>query len=375
MGYQPTGIETLRNVFVSHGHTDHIGCLHLCHVNRRLHHITTPWQIVMPETYMEPFKMVATAISSMNRGGVPPPYPPAMGKGIDGKEKGKEMGGEKEGKEERKVEKKDQAGDTVGEERKVEKKDQAADTIGEEKKDKAGDTVTKITIHSPEKHKDTSTQTDPILLPFHKLLVTEFTPAELCNNRPLYARGDGCSSSETKSVTSASSKSGGGGGIDRGKDITAYRMRHKIPSFGYIIHEHRKKLKAAYLDATGKPFDGKKLVELRKAGHVLEELYSFPLLAFTGDTSIEAILEQPKFLEAKILIMECTHFDGTIENAASHGHVHFQQFVDNIHKFKNEWIILSHLSQKYTSFSAVESYLSVLFRDHKEYASKVIVWI
>jgi len=71
--------------------------------------------------------------------------------------------------------------------------------------------------------------------------------------------------------------------------------------------------------------------------------------------------------------MECTHFnDSGIENATAHGHIHFQQFVDNIDKFKNKWIILCHFSQKYRSIKDIDVYINVLSPEQRQ---RIIIWI
>src|SRR5437868_2581348 len=69
VGYQVDKLETIQNVLISHGHGDHIGCLHMCYSSRKQKNITTPWQIIMPQYCYEPFKTITTAVSSLARGG------------------------------------------------------------------------------------------------------------------------------------------------------------------------------------------------------------------------------------------------------------------------------------------------------------------
>lgn len=63
-------LESIRNILITRGHTDHIGCLHYC-VGRNLQHVSNTWQIIMPDNCILPFKCITTAISSLNRGGYP----------------------------------------------------------------------------------------------------------------------------------------------------------------------------------------------------------------------------------------------------------------------------------------------------------------
>lgn len=269
MGYQPEKVESIQNVFISHGHLDHIGCLPYCHANRKLNNIKLPWQVVMPKVYIPSFKSLASAISSLGRGGYPKGFEDCY--------------------------------------------------FGDEK------TATKV------------------IKPFEVLAIDSLVEAESCKSLPL---------------------------INKNKKnfvVDAYEMKHKITSYGYVISERRLKLKKEF-----EGLKGQEIKKLRDEGKEVQEFIEIPMIAFTGDTTIDAIVANEKFLKADILIMECTHFDDSIENALSHGHVHFEQFVENISKFENKWIILCHLSQKYRQFSDIEEYLNKLPEDYRK---KIIVWI
>ena len=267
MGYQPEKIEAIQNVLISHGHCDHIGCLHFCHANRKLQNIKLPWMVVMPQCYMAPFKVFATAMSSMGCGG----YPKAF-----------------------------------------------AECQFLDEKDS---TVT--------------------IKPYDKLVIDKFIESEQCKDLPLIHKSN--------------------------YFVTAHEMKHKITSYGYIITEKRQKLKKEYLS-----LKGPEIKKLKSEGIEIQETINLPLIAFTGDTNIHAVLDCPDFLMSEILIMECTHFDDTIENAESHGHIHFQQIVENIDKFQNKWIILCHLSQKYRKIEDIAEYLEVLTDEQRK---RIIVWI
>ena len=144
-------------------------------------------------------------------------------------------------------------------------------------------------------------------------------------------------------------------------------MKHKITSYGYVLSEKRKKLKKEYID-----LKGPELKKLRDNGTEIQEIITILTIAFTGDTIIDSVLENEAFLNSKILIMECTHFDDTVENAVSNGHIHFEQFVKNLDKFKNKWIILCHLSHKYRKLEDISEYLKILPENE---AKRIIIWI
>ncbi|AYV83813.1 MAG: tRNaseZ [Hyperionvirus sp.] len=145
-------------------------------------------------------------------------------------------------------------------------------------------------------------------------------------------------------------------------------MTHKICSYGYIISEQRQKLKHIYKGLTGK-----ELKDLKEANIEIHDQISIPIISFTGDTTINGVLANPEFMESNILIMECTHFhDSTIADAETHGHIHFQQILDNIDKFHNKWIVLCHFSQKYRTIKDIEPYIKVL---NPQQRKKFIMWI
>lgn len=237
-GYQADKLENMSNLFISHGHLDHIGCLQFCNAKRKLHHINNPWQIVMPKCYIEPYKILVTAASSMQRGGVTKPSQSSN--------------------------------------------------------------------------------------------MQELMASEDCIKQPLINK--------------------------QNFYCTSYQMKHKITSYGYIVYEKRSKLKSEY-----SKLSSSEIKQLRENNVEITYELSIPTIAFTGDTTIEPILEHNDFLNAKILIMECTHFlDSSVIDAQQHGHVHFQQFLDHIDRFNNEWIILCHFSQKYRAFKDIEQYIKLI---------------
>lgn len=74
MGCRPEKVESLMNVFISHGHIDHIGCLHYCHATKYLNHNYKKWQLILPSPYIEPYKLFVTTASTITKGGYPINY-------------------------------------------------------------------------------------------------------------------------------------------------------------------------------------------------------------------------------------------------------------------------------------------------------------
>lgn len=130
----------------------------------------------------------------------------------------------------------------------------------------------------------------------------------------------------------------------------AYQTIHSVPSQGYVIFDVVKKLKPEY---NGRP--GKEIAEMRKKGVEVTNTVEKPIIAYTGDTKIDGVIQHPQFLNAEILIMECSYIVSdrvenidTLSEATSRYHIHEQHIIDNADKFQNKHIVLTHLSKRYT---------------------------
>lgn len=150
--------------------------------------------------------------------------------------------------------------------------------------------------------------------------------------------------------------------------IKPVKLDHKILDFGYIVSEKRTKLKEEYLSLTGK-----EIAKLRKEGKDIFYHTETPIFGFSGDSCIDAIVNNEQLMNSKVLIMECTYVDDSIspQDATKFGHVHLYQIKENEHKFKNEMIILIHFSQMCTKeqvYQNVEKYLS------EEFMKKIVIF-
>ena len=127
--------------------------------------------------------------------------------------------------------------------------------------------------------------------------------------------------------------------------ISSIPVVHKIPSFGYCIYNKRTKLKSEYIGLSGN-----ELKSLKHNGLCITNDIYVAEIAFTGDTLFSSVVGNDDFLSARVLIMECTFLDdATIEEAHGGFHIHISEILDNCHFFKNESIILTHFSDRYST--------------------------
>lgn len=126
--------------------------------------------------------------------------------------------------------------------------------------------------------------------------------------------------------------------------VTPFRTRHRVVSQGYFFESETKKLLPQ--------FQGKGAGAIKDAkarGEAIDEPVRAPLLAVTGDTTIEGVLEHPQVLAAPRLIMEATFLDDQIDQAGSkrRGHVHLEDVVNHASAFHCQDLVLNHVSPRY----------------------------
>lgn len=122
-------------------------------------------------------------------------------------------------------------------------------------------------------------------------------------------------------------------------------MDHRIDCTGYIIYKKITKLKNEFVG-----LDSTEIKEIIKAhgAEYIRDIAFIPYIGYTGDTTIEGILNNPEFLQVQLLITECTFYcDETRENAKKYKHVHILDIIENRDEFKNKQIILTHKSKRY----------------------------
>jgi ribonuclease Z len=240
MGYSNDRAFSYDNKLISHGHTDHIGALHTDHCARKLFNIHKERLYIMPFQCIQPFKLIASAVSEMN----------------------------------------------------------------------CGKSSEQIKI-------------------FDKLLMTEIISSEDCIDNYNYLIGKQKYSEYV---------------------VKSFLMDHRIKSFGYIIYRKSKKLKPEFTNLN--------IVEIKKefklnnpdknVDEYLTTIHYTPLVGYSGDTTINGIINNPEFLNVPLLIMECTGFlDNDIEEINNGKHIHFNDIIKYKNEFKNDKILLFHFSQQY----------------------------
>lgn len=122
----------------------------------------------------------------------------------------------------------------------------------------------------------------------------------------------------------------------------AFPTRHTAGSVGFCVLEKRKKLKSEYAGLTGP-----QIVELKKQGVAIDNPIEIPIVSYFGDTSYVDFAQLDYIVKSRILIAECTFYEGEHVGRASAGrHMHVREFADLVGRLQNEHIIISHLTQR-----------------------------
>ncbi|KAE8777352.1 ribonuclease Z, chloroplastic [Hordeum vulgare] len=126
-----------------------------------------------------------------------------------------------------------------------------------------------------------------------------------------------------------------------------FQTHHTVPSQGYVIYSVRRKLKKQYAH-----LKGSQIVKLKQSGSEITDTILYPEVAFTGDTTSDFILDprNADALRAKVLITEATFLDDQVDvdHAREHGHMHLSEIMEHSQWFRNEAIILTHFSNRYS---------------------------
>ena len=122
----------------------------------------------------------------------------------------------------------------------------------------------------------------------------------------------------------------------------AFPTKHSPGSVGFTVIEKRKRLKSEYLGLTGP-----QLVEIKKQGVPIDTTLEIPLVTYLGDTSYVDFAQLDYIVHSKILIAECTFYEGEHVSRANAGrHMHVRELADLLGRLQNEHVILSHLTQR-----------------------------
>lgn len=121
-----------------------------------------------------------------------------------------------------------------------------------------------------------------------------------------------------------------------------FPTKHSRGSVGYSVIEKRKKIKPEYAG-----LKGPQIVELKKQGIEIDSPLEIPIVTYLGDTQYVDFSQLRYIAESKILIAECTFYETEHTGRAEAGkHMHINEFTTLMEKLQNEYIIVTHTTQR-----------------------------
>ncbi|MHC4165763.1 MAG: MBL fold metallo-hydrolase, partial [Planctomycetota bacterium] len=122
----------------------------------------------------------------------------------------------------------------------------------------------------------------------------------------------------------------------------AFPTKHTRGSVGFTVIEKRKKLKPEYSHLTGP-----QIVELKKEGTEIDYPLEFPIVTYLGDTQYVDFSQLQYIADSKILIAECTFYEGEHASRAKAGrHMHVDELATLLGKLNNQHIVITHTTQR-----------------------------
>ncbi len=131
--------------------------------------------------------------------------------------------------------------------------------------------------------------------------------------------------------------------LTQGLAVEAFATDHVVPSLGYLLIREKRRLAAAY---RGLPEE--RIAELRRGGAEVTAIETGPWLAYCGDTGAGVFATEPRLFEVPVLLLECTFLGERLrERGGRYGHLHLEDLVERQRDFRNEAVLLHHLSRRH----------------------------
>jgi ribonuclease Z len=144
--------------------------------------------------------------------------------------------------------------------------------------------------------------------------------------------------------------------LPRRKDlrVRAFPVTHRVPSLGYTLYAHKRKLKPEYQGVAGA-----ELARLRASGVEVQREVDEPRLTFIGDCIGQSLVDQAHIWQSPVVIIEATFLaPGEEELAARKGHTHLGEIARALDELGDavtaRHIVLKHFSMRYTASEIAE---------------------
>jgi len=133
--------------------------------------------------------------------------------------------------------------------------------------------------------------------------------------------------------------------VSLGSDFTleAFATDHVVPSLGCHLWRRRRRLAAGLRGASEE-----EIAALRRGGHEVSETAEELALTYCGDSGRGILASEPRLFEARLLLLECTFLGADTRGRGERfGHIHLDDLIEVESRFRNEVVVLHHLSARH----------------------------
>ena len=124
--------------------------------------------------------------------------------------------------------------------------------------------------------------------------------------------------------------------------IRAIEVSHTTPALAFVVIERRSKLREEFHGSSQE-----RLRELRQQGVEITRTTNIPLVAYTGDTEPGPFLLRDEFVDARVVISECTFFEDEHRDRAKTGkHIHVEDLRPLLAAWKAKDVVIAHVSRR-----------------------------
>jgi len=142
----------------------------------------------------------------------------------------------------------------------------------------------------------------------------------------------------------------------------AFDTRHVGASLGFSVVDVRAKLKAEFVG-----LDSQALVALKQKGVEITDRLEVPMVTYLGDTAKSNYSDLPHVRDSRVLLIECTFFDGEHVRRARLGkHLHVQDLPEVLEGMNNEKIVITHVTRRTNMGQARKQLRKTLRKDQLE---------
>jgi len=133
--------------------------------------------------------------------------------------------------------------------------------------------------------------------------------------------------------------------LSREHVVSVSATQHTVPSLGFVVWERRRKLKPQFQTLTGP-----QIRDLRLGGTEVTEEKRIARFAYLGDSAPEGLDNCTAMYEAQVLVLEITFVAPSHRKDKIHkfGHIHLDDILERRERFRNELIVASHFSTRYS---------------------------